>query len=337
MKSLGRSLSRSLSYSELFKRLFSSRRRVNPSNDSPISTEIVPVLQLNRLEVPATSFSADIAIPSERNAAVLAEFVYGPPINVSNSANKSSNIANYSSIKLSFEHSLHYPFDHFKSQSPETADNSDLQPRYNNMIFFDPKENIDPPRDQADQRRKKFLTVISANSISPRALPSPSPGKQSVISDDDIHNTYQQSLIKMKDILIEIEKLQYSKAEITEACQYAREFKGIMNGRDGVIGELRNKYSELDEDKIEAKFERLKTISLLFQQKCFKKDIFSGRDENSLKSQYKFADGKNKRPGLRLTYIPNEAFEMYKQHSTARAVEFSAAPAAAKMGSPRQM
>ncbi len=334
MKSLGRSLSRSLSYSELFKRLSSSRRRVIPSNDFSISTKIVPVLQLNRLEVPATSFSADIAIPSERNAAVLAEFVYGPPINVSNSANKSSNIANYSSIKLSFEHSLHYPFDHFKSQSPETADNSDLQPRYNNMIFFDPKENIDPPRDQADQRRKKFLTVISTNSISPPASPSPSPSTQTDISATVIQNTYQQSLNKMKDILLEIEKLQYSKAEITEACQYARQFKGIMNGRDGVIGELRNKYSALDENKIEAKFERLKTISLLFQQKCFDKDIFSGRDENSLKSEFKFANGKNNRPGLRLTYIPDAAFKMYEIHSEIRAVVVSVAPAAAKMGSP---
>lgn len=229
-----------------------------------------------------------------------------------------------------YHHSQFYPFDHLKSQSPETADNSNLQPRYNNMIFFDPKENIDPPRDQADQRRKKFLTVISANSILPRASPSPSPSKQTEISETAIQNTYQQSLIKMKDILIEIENLRYDKNEIIEACQYARQFKGIANGRDGVIAELQ-KDSALCEDEIKAKFERLKTISFLFQQKCFQKDIFSGRDENSLKSEFKFANGTNNRPGLRLTYIPDKAFEMYKRHNAAVAVELSATPAAARM------
>jgi hypothetical protein len=196
------------------------------------------------------------------------------------------------------------------------------------MIFFDPKENSDSPRDQSDHRRKKFLTVISANSISPHASPSTSPHKQTDISNDDIQNTYQQSLIKMKDILLEIEKLEYSKAEIIEACQYAKEFKGIMNGMAGVIGKLKIKNPRLSEDEITDKFERLKLISSLFQQKCKDNQIYSGRDENSLRSQYKFADGKNNRPGLRLTYIPQEALEMFKNHD-GNAVELSATPAVA--------
>jgi nitrate/nitrite-specific signal transduction histidine kinase len=83
------------------------------------------------------------------------------------------------------------------------------------------------------------------------------------------------------------------------------------------------------------KFERLKVISSLFQQKCWKKEIFSGRDENSLKSQYKLsANGINNRPGLRLTYIPQEALEMFEKHITASAVEVSATPAFAIINTP---
>ena len=228
-----------------------------------------------------------------------------------------------------YNYSPFIPFDHSECQSPESPDNLVSKPRYNSMIFFDPKENSDSLSDARDQRRKKFLTVISsASSISPHASPSTSPGKQTEISNDDIQNTYQQSLIKMKFILLEIENLKYDKNEIIEACQYARQFKGIMNGRDGVIGKLRIKYSESRDNEIEAKFERLKEISFLFQQKCSENNIFSGRDENSLKSQYKFANGKNNRPGLRLAYIPDEAFEMYKSHIEATAVELSARPAA---------
>ena len=236
---------------------------------------------------------------------------------------------------LKYESSPFIPFDHREIQSRESPDNLVSKPRYNDMIFFDPKENSDSPRGSGDQRRKKFLTVISANSILPHASPSTSPGKQTEISDDDIQNTYQESLKKMKEILLQIQELEYSKEEIIEACQYARQFKGIMNGRDGVIGELKNKYPKLGDDKIDKKFERLKIISSVFQQECFKKDIFSGRDENSLKSQYKFANSKNNRPGLRLAYIPDEAFEMYKRHNEAAAVELSATPAAARMGPPR--
>jgi hypothetical protein len=199
------------------------------------------------------------------------------------------------------------------------------------MIFFDPKENSDSPRDQSDHRRKKFLTVISANSISPHASPSTSPHKKTDISNDDIKNIYQQSLNKMKVILIEIENSGYNKEEIIEACQYARQFKGIMNGRDGVIGQLRTKNPGLSENEITGKFERLMVISSLFQQKCKDNQIYSGRDENSLKSKYKFANGINNRPGLRLTYIPKEAFEMYKKHITASAVVVSARPKASRI------
>lgn len=227
-----------------------------------------------------------------------------------------------------YNYSPFIPFDHRESQSRESPDNLVSKPRYNNMIFFDPEENSDSPRGTGDQRRKKFLTVISANSILPHASPSTSPSKQTEIPATVIQNTYQQSLKKMKDILLGIENLRYDKNEIIEACQYARQFKGIMNGRDGVIRELKRKNSELVKDEIEAKFERLKTISFLFQQKCSENNIFSGRDENSLKSQYKFANGKNNRPGLRLTYITDEVLKMYERHNEATAVELSARPAA---------
>jgi hypothetical protein len=70
-----------------------------------------------------------------------------------------------------YNFSLLTPFDCPKSQSPESPDNSHLHPRYEGMIFFDPQENCDSPRDQSDHRRKKFLTVISANSISTPASP----------------------------------------------------------------------------------------------------------------------------------------------------------------------
>jgi hypothetical protein len=103
-----------------------------------------------------------------------------------------------------------------------------------------------------------------------------------------------------------------------------------MNGMTGVIGQLRTRNSGLSEDEIMDKFERLKLISSLFQQKCKDNQIYSGRDENSLKSQYKLsANGINNRPGLRLTYIPQEAFEMFKNHNATNAVELSARPAAA--------
>ena len=131
------------------------------------------------------------------------------------------------------------------------------------MIFFDPKENSDSPRDISDQRRKKFLTVISANSILPHASPSNSPSKQTEISNDDIQNTYQQSLIKMKFILLEIENLKYDKNEIIEACQYARQFKGILSGRDSVIAELK-KDSALGDKEIEAIPAILGTLSIPF-------------------------------------------------------------------------
>jgi hypothetical protein len=142
---------------------------------------------------------------------------------------------------------------------------------------------------------------------------------------------------KMKVILIEIENSGYNKEEIIEACQYARQFKGIMNGRDGVIGHLRTKNPGLSEDEITGKFERLMVISSLFQQKCKDDQIFSGRDENSLKSEYKFANGINNRPGLRLTYIPQEALEMFKKHNATQAVEFSATPAFAIINTPLRL
>ena len=363
MKSFGNNLSRSLSFSALFKRLSSSSRRVNPEGIPPLTSvngrpNNVSPLQLTELIVSPSanntqrSQSSQINQSSQRNQPdpnpiVVADLGFSPNPDELNlelaHLNTGSPLNNESkrepvTKKSEYESSPFIPFDHRESQSTKSPDNLHSQPRYNDMIFFDPEENSDSLSDIRDQRRKKFLTVISsANSILPHASPSTSPGKQTEISNDDIQNTYQQSLIKMKVILIEIENSGYSKNEIIEACQYARQFKGIMNGRDGVIGELRNKYSALDENKIKEKFEKLKTISFLFQQECFKKDIFSGRDENSLKSQYKFANGKNNRPGLRLAYIPDEAFEMYKRHNEAAAVELSARPVAARMGPPGQM
>jgi hypothetical protein len=276
--------------------------------------------------------------PDRTNPVVCAEFVYGPvavePPQVQAQINLDNSFGTEPEVELVIENSKYnyspfIPFDYHKSQSPENPDNSHWQPRYDNMIFFDPKENSDSPSDQTDYRRKKFLTVISANSISPPASPSPSPHKQTIISNDDIQNNYQKSLNTMKLTLIEIEKMSYPKAEIIEACQYARQFKGIMYGRDGVIKKLKYNYPQLKNEAIELRFEKLKNISSLFQKKCWDNKIYSGRDENSLKSEYKLsAEGKNNRPGLRLTYIPQEALEMFKNHNAtqAQAVVLSVKP-----------
>ena len=331
--------------------LSSSRSGVIPEGTSP-STAVnfrpndVPVLPLTELGRGDSSTNIAI-ISSQRNQPVPNPIIvadlgfppnpFEPPQEVAAQLNFDSSLGEELELEpvianSKYESSPFIPFDHREIQSRESPDNLVSKPRYNNMIFFDPKENNGLSSDPKDQRRKKFLTVISsANSISPHASPSNSPRKQTDISATVIQNTYQQSLKKMKDILLEIEKYGYKKNEIIEAYQYARQFKGIMKGRDGVIRELKRKNSELFIDEIEAKFERLKEISFRFQQECFKKEIYSGRDENSLKSQYKFADGKNKRPGLRLAYIPDEAFEMYKRHNEAAAVIFSARPDAARM------
>ena len=351
MQSLRRSLSGSISFLELFRRSFSSRSRgINPEGDNRNSSTppVIPALSLNELEGGSGANYTERSLSMSQRARPIIVADLGFPPNPSEPAQFPAMIDLENSLdeelKLDpvianskYESSPFIPFDHREIQSRESPDNSHPQPRYDSMIFFDPEENTKSSSDPKDQRRKKFLTVISANSISPHASPSTSPSNQTDISATVIQNTYRESLIKMKFILLEIENLRYDKNEIIEACQYARQFKGIMNGRDGVIGELRNKYSALDENKIKEKFERLKTISSLFQQKCFKKDIFSGRDENSLKSQYKFANGKNNRPGLRLAYIPDEALEMYERHNEAAAVELSARPVAARMCTPRQM
>jgi hypothetical protein len=347
MQSFWSNLSKLRIIPRLSRRSSVSRVHVMPELHSP--PQAVPSLLLAHTDSNLTNegeSNTARALDSTRlcSARVSAEIVYGPV-----AAEPSADLARIDPndsfgaepqeepvIEISkYNFSSFIPFDCHKSQSPEIPDNSHWQPRYDNMIFFDPKENSDSPRDQSDHRRKKFLTVISANSISPHASPSTSPHKQTDISNDDIQNTYQQSLIKMKDILLEIEKLEYSKAEIIEACQYAKEFKGIMNGMAGVIGKLKIKNPRLSEDEITDKFERLKLISSLFQQKCKDNKIYSGRDENSLKSQYKLsANGINNRPGLRLTYIPQEAFEMFKNHNAtqARAVEFSVKPEASLQG-----
>ena len=335
---------RSLSFSVLSRRLFSSSRRVNPGGISPSTAGNgrpinVSSLLLNELEGGSGANYTERSLSmSQRARPIIVADLGFPPNRVEPApvpAKIDPNDSLDEEIKLDpvianskYESSLFIPFDHREIQSRESPDNLVSKPTYNNMIFFDPKENSDSLSDARDQRRKKFLTVISsASSISPHASPSTSPGKQTEISNDDIQNTYQQSLKKMKEILLKIQNLEYSKEEIIEACQYEQKFKGIMNGRDGVIEELR-KNSALDDYKIKAKFERLKTISFLFQQKCSENNIFSGRDENSLKSQYKFANGKNNRPGLRLTYITDEVLKMYERHNEATAVELSARPAA---------
>ena len=330
--------------------LSSSRSGVIPEGTSP-STAVnfrpndVPVLPLTELGRGDSSTNIAI-ISSQRNQPVPNPIIvadlgfppnpFEPPQEVAAQLNFDSSLGEELELEpvianSKYESSPFIPFDHREIQSRESPDNLVSKPRYNNMIFFDPKENNGLSSDPKDQRRKKFLTVISsANSISPHASPSTSPSKQTDISATVIQNTYQESLNKMKFILLGIENLRYDKNEIIEACQYAQQFKGILSGRDSVIAKLK-KDSTLNDKEIIAKFERLKTISLFFQQKCSENNIFSGRDENSLKSQYKFANGNNNRPGLRLAYIPDEAFEMYKQHSTATAVELSATPAAAKM------
>jgi hypothetical protein len=302
-------------------RFSSSRVHEMPSSDdnNPGRPNGIPSLLIPSRELTNTGGdNSTRRTPSSKLPLVSAALVHAREFNPSNS--KESN----------YNHSLLTPFDYPKSQSPESPDNSHWQPRYDNMIFFDPKENSDSPRDLSDHRRKKFLTVILVNSISTPASPSTSPHKQTDISNDDIQNTYQQSLIKMKIILLQIERLGYLKGEIIEACQYARQFKGIMYGADGVISKLKTNYPESPENQIMDKFERLKLISSLFQQKCKDNQIYSGRDENSLKFQYKLsANGINNRPGLRLTYIPDKAFEMFKNHDATNAVELSATPAVA--------
>jgi hypothetical protein len=345
----------SLSFGSVSLRMLSSSRSGVILEGDSVSTTVtrpenVPVLSLTELGrggssakriAPDSARVVSVRSGSDRldstRLRISAEIVYGPvpvePPQVQAQINLDDYLDTEPEVELVIENSKYNyspftPFDYSKSQSPESPDNSHWQPRYDNMIFFDPKENRDSPRNQTDHRRKKFLTVISANSISPHASPSTSPQKNQDPSRNEIDDTYKQSLNKMKNILEEIEKVGYSKVEILEACNYAKEFKGIMYGEDGVISKLKTNHPKSSENQIREKFEKLKLISSLFQQKCKDNQIYSGRDENSLRSQYKFADGKNNRPGLRLTYIPQEALEMFKNHD-GNAVELSSTPAVA--------
>ncbi len=112
----------------------------------------------------------------------------------------------------------------------------------------------------------------------------------------------------MRKILKDLSK-QHSVEVIKLAIKYAREFKGIGNKKAEIQKKIKDENPSFSDEEINKKFNIYKKISAIFQTKCKEADILSGRDEDSLKIQFKIGPNRiNNRPGLRLRFIPDDIF-----------------------------